>query len=83
MIARPEHDVKLLTIQFITLHNDVLPDWPMTKQQLALYLDEKQAEFVMNAVCGVPDDQREDNDEEVLEYLLDNLNRILQRFSPD
>lgn len=55
----------------------------MTKQQTALWLDEKQAEFLHNAVCGVPDDQREDGDEETLEYLLTELNSILCRFEPD
>ena len=52
----------------------------MPKQQTALWLDEQQAEFLHNAVCGVPDDQREDGDEEGLGYLLDELNSILCRF---
>ena len=55
----------------------------MTKRKISLFLNEKQAEFLHNAVCGVPDDQREDGDEEVLGYLLDELNSILCRFQPD
>ena len=42
-------------------------------------LNEEQAEFVHNAVCGVPDDQRKDGDEEVLGYLLEELDIILCR----
>ena len=52
----------------------------MTKRQISLLLNEKQAEFLHNAVCGVPDDQREDGDEEVLSYLLQELDSILSRF---
>ena len=42
-------------------------------------LNEEQAEFVHNAVCGVPDDQRKDGDEKVLGYLLEELDIILCR----
>ena len=47
---------------------------------IKLKLTEEQAEFLHNAVCGVPDDQRDDGDEETLEYLLSELNSILNRF---
>ena len=52
----------------------------MTKRKFPLLLNEEQAEFLHNAVCGVPDDQREDGDEKVLGYLLEELNFILRRF---
>lgn len=47
---------------------------------IQLKLTEEQAEFLHNAVSGVPDDQREDGDEDSLEYLLSELNSILSRF---
>lgn len=47
---------------------------------IQLKLTEEQAEFLHNAVSGVPDDQREDGDEDSLEYLLSELDSILSRF---
>ena len=42
-----------------------------------LELTEQQAEFLHNAVCGVPDDQREDGDEAMYGDLLSKLNSLL------
>ena len=47
------------------------------KKTLNLSLTAKQAEFLHNAICGVPDDQREDGDERLVEYLLTELYSIL------
>ena len=48
----------------------------------ALWIHQKDAEFLRKAVCGVPDDQREDGDEKTLEYLLTELKSILCSFEP-
>ena len=49
----------------------------LMKKTRNLSLTAKQAEFLHNAVCGVPDDQRKDGDERFVEYLLTELDSIL------